>query len=212
MHFHIITLFPDVCQSYCNFSIIGRALREKKFRVSYYNPIDYSDTESKRVDDRPYGGGPGMVLEALPVLRAYEKARGRKKNVETFFLSPSGEQFSASVVGEIFKKKTRHIILICGRYEGIDARVRLITNARALAVGNLTLTGGELPALFIIDSIIRKTDGVLGNDQSIEEKRVASSDVYTRPALFTYKGKKWSVPEILLSGNHPRIEKWRKQK
>ena len=208
MHFHIITLFPNALDSYLRASIIGRAIEEKKLTVTAYNPRDFTDDPYQRVDRRPYGGGPGMVLSAEPVLRAVEKAVGRKKNVKIIIFTPSGKQFSQRDAQQLGKKHT-HIVLIAGRYEGIDARVGKILKAEEVSIGSYVLTGGELPALAIVDAVARQIPGVLGKRESLEELRVASPDVYTRPEVLTYKKKNYRVPKVLLSGNHRDIDAWR---
>lgn len=211
MHFHIITLFPKAFDSYLSESILKRAIEDKKIRVSFYNPRDFADDKWARVDRPPYGGGPGMVIQALPVIKAIEKAKGRKKNVKIIFLSPSGKQFDNIYAAKV-SKKYKDIIIVSGRYEGIDARVKKVFRMDEVSVGPFVLTGGELPAMLMIDVISRQVRGVLGNFDSIEEKRVASSDVYTRPEVIIHKGKKYRVPKILLSGHHAKIEDWKKKK
>ena len=218
MHFHIITLFPEAFQSYFSLSMIKRALSSKRIRVSFYNPRDFIDparsgvraSKHRRVDNRPYGGGPGMVLEASAVLAASDKAIGRKKNVKVLFLSPSGKQFDGNFARRL-SGRFSHIVIIAGHYEGVDARVRKALHAEEVSIGPYTLTGGELPAMVIVDSVSRYISGVLGNADSIEEDRVASSQVYTRPEVVIHKGKKYRVPKVLLSGNHKKIEEWKKQ-
>jgi len=209
MHFHIITLFPDGVRSYVHESILGRAQKNKKIKVSFYNPRDFTNDKHKRVDHRPYGGGPGMVIEVGSVVRAIQKAVGRKKNVKIIFLSASGKPFNARYAEELAKKH-KHIVLISGHYEGVDQRVQKIFKAEQISIGPYILTGGEVPAMAIIDTVARFVPGVLGNSDSIEERRVTTSEAYTRPEVFTHKGKKYSVPKVLLSGDHKRIEKWKK--
>lgn len=262
MRFHIVTLFPKAFDSYLNESIISRAIngieprrqesgsRSKvsaKIKVFFYNPRDYTKDKHKRVDQKPYSGGPGMVIQAEPVLRAIEKVLGRiskydvqsaKKNrtsniehrtsIKIIFLSPGGKQFDTNYAKNTAKKYT-DIVIVCGRYEGIDARVKKVFKMEEVSVGNYVLTGGELPAMVIIDSVARQVEGVLGNFGSLEESRVSSRDVYTRPEVFEYlsrfdrngrptrktdlgKGKKFRVPKVLLSGNHKKIEEWKKKK
>jgi tRNA (guanine37-N1)-methyltransferase len=222
--FHNITLFPESFESYLNASILKRALEERKISIKFYNPRDFVVPTKKgapltyrdrRVDNRPYGGGPGMVIEALPVIKAIEKAVGRKlksvktkKKVKIVFFQPRGELFS-NAIAESFKKYT-DIVFICGRYEGIDARVKEAFPMIDISVGPYVLTGGELPAMIMIDAITRRIPGVLGDDLSIEESRVAGSLVYTRPEVIVYKKRKFKVPEILLTGNHAKIEEWKK--
>ena len=210
MHFHIITLFPKAFNSYLGESILKRAKEDKKIKVSFYNPRDFVKNRWKRVDRPPYGGGPGLVIEALPVVKAIEKARGRR-NAKIIFLSPQGRQFSNKYAQET-AKKYKHIIIICGRYEGIDARVKKIFKTDEISAGPYVLTGGELPAMIIVDTVARQIPGVLGNLDSLEERRVSAPDVYTRPEVFMYKRKSYRVPKILLSGDRAKIEKWKKKR
>jgi tRNA (guanine37-N1)-methyltransferase len=242
--FHIITLFPESFQSYLCASIIKRAQNKGLISIKYYNPRDFAMSSrkkegltysEKRIDNRPYGGGPGMVIEALPVVRAIEKAVGknagirfsygekrtglkgsrktsdkslaRKLKTKIIFFGPAGKQFT-NKVAESFKKYT-DIVLVCGHYEGIDARVKKIFPMVDISVGPYILTGGELPAMIVVDSITRRISGVLGDGLSLEESRVASSDVYTRPQIIEYKGKKYRVPNILLTGHHKKIDEWK---
>jgi len=209
MHFHIITLFPESTNSYIKTSILARAQRRGIISLDFYNPRDYTNGKHKTVDDKPYGGGPGMVMMAGPILKAVSKAIGRKKGVKTIILSSRGTQFTNKYADTLLKKYN-HIVLISGRYEGIDARVKNILRAEEVSIGPYTLTGGELPAMVIVDVMVRRIPGVLGTDESVEERRTASSDVYTRPDIFKYKKKSYSVPKVLLSGNHKSIENWRK--
>jgi len=210
MHFHVITLFPSAFDSYLSESIVKRAIECKKIKVSFYNPRDFTKDKHARVDRKPYGGGPGMVLEAESVLRATQKAIGRKdrKRVKIVFFEPDATQFDTAYADNV-QTNYKHLIMICGRYEGVDARVKQILRAEPVTIGPYTLTGGELPAMVMIDCITRRLPGVLGKDSSVEERRVASHDVYTRPEVFPWKGKKYRVPEVLLSGNHKEIDKWR---
>ena len=239
MNFHVITLFPDLVGSYLSDSILARAIKEKKIKVEFYNPRDFvkptkvqkgKENPYLRVDNKPYGGGPGMVIEAEPVIKAIEKAlkkvesrklkveRKNKKNIIThysslstkiIFFSPDGKEFNTAYAKSSAKKYS-DIILICGRYEGIDSRVKKIFRMENISVGPYVLTGGEVPAMILIDSISRQIEGVLGNFDSREEEREASSEMYTRPEVLVYKGKKYKVPNVLLSGNHKNIEEWRK--
>ncbi len=209
MHFHIVTLFPKSFDSYLGESILKRAIEDKKLKVSIYNPRDFVKNKWKRVDRPPYGGGPGLVIEALPVIRAIEKAKGKRKNVKIIFLNPRGKQLTNQYANKI-SKKYKDIIIVCGRYEGIDARVKKIFKMDEISVGPFVLTGGELPAMIIMDAISRQVPGVLGNIDSLEERRVSTSEVYTRPEVFKYKNKSYRVPKILLSGHRAKIEEWKK--
>ncbi len=236
MLFHVITLFPDICKAYTDASILGRAQktekgkgakhRGKKIEVKYYDPRTFSKDKHKRVDQRPYGGGPGMVMQAEPILRAWQKAVGRltraqsalgekaigkkkdQKKIKTLIMSPRGEKFDTKMAQD-FAKKYEHLVLISGRYEGIDSRVKKILKAEEVSVGDYVLTGGELPALAIIDSVSRQIPGVLGTFESLEDERVSSGVMYTRPEVLEYKKKKYKVPPVLMGGNHAEIETWK---
>ena len=209
MNFHIITLFPEMFGSYLKGSILGRAIEDKKIKIKFYNPRDFTKDRNRRIDRKPYGGGPGMVIEAMPVIKAIEKAKGGKKKVKIIFLSPSGAQFDNNYAKKAAKNYS-DIIIICGRYEGVDARVKKAFKMEDVSIGNYVLTGGELPAMAIVDCVSRQIEGVLGDFDSLEDSRVASSDVYTRPDVIEHKGKKYRVPKVLLSGDHKKIEEWKR--
>lgn len=215
MNFHIITLFPEVCQAYTDAGVIGRAqktdkgkgakIRGKKITVTYHNPRDFASDKHHKADDRPYGGGPGMVMKAEPVLKAWEKAVGRKKGkVKTLLMSPRGNKFDQKMAKDL--SQYEHVVLISGRYEGIDARIKSILKAEEVSVGDYVLTGGELPALAILDATAREVPGVLGTFESLEDQRVSSGEMYTRPEVLVYKGKKYTVPKVFLSGDHKAID------
>lgn len=229
VNFHVITLFPEVCQTYTDASVLGRAqktekgkgakVRGKKIYVSYYNPRDYTKDKHNKVDARPYGGGPGMVMQAEPILRAFEKAVGKKLSaksqvlsakpkIKTLIMSPRGKVFTQDYAKKL-AKQYEHIVLISGRYEGLDGRVKKILKADEVSVGDYVLTGGELPALTIIDAVARNIPGVLGTFESLEDERVTNGETYTRPEILQYKGRKFKVPKVLVKGNHKEIEKWR---
>jgi len=182
--FHVITLFSEVIRSYADESILKRAQKNKNIAVKIYNPRDFARDKHKKVDDTPYGGGPGMVMKAEPIVKAVEKAVGRKKHgmVKIIFLSPHGKQFT-NHTASVFTKKYTDVVLIAGRYEGVDARVKKILRAEEWSVGPYILSGGELPALIILDAMSRQIPGVLGTHESLEEKRIAGRDVYTRPEV-----------------------------
>lgn len=208
LHFHIVTLFPESIEPYLSASMIGRAQEKGKIQISYYDPKDYMLDPKDRVDRKPYGGGPGMVLEPGAMLRAATAAIGRKKDVEVIFFSTEGETFDEGMAQELSKKK--HVVFICGHYEGVDARVAEILNARWVTMGPYVLTGGELPAATIIDAVSRFVPGVLGKAESLEAARVSSPAVYTRPDVLKWKGKEYPVPEVLKSGHHAKIDEWRR--
>ncbi len=233
MQFHVITLFPESFDSYINESIIGRAMKSKKIKINFVNPRMFVTGKYKKVwpdgnisrvvDDRPYGGGPGMVMRAEPILKSVEsiikKIEKRKTKSKTLivFLSPSGELFSTEYAKKSVKNFT-DIIFISGRYEGIDSRVVTILSKQKtkaivfaqVSIGNFVLTGGELPAMVMIDCMARQIPGVLGNFDSREEERISSSQIYTRPEILEWNKKKYSVPEVLLSGDHKKMNEWKK--
>ncbi len=218
MQFHVITLFPDALKAYTDVSILGRAqktdkgkgakVRGKKMEVKYYDLRAFATDKHKKTDDRPYGGGPGMVMKAEPILRAAEKAVGRKKGkVKYLIMSPRGKMFTQDMAKKLAKESD--VVLISGRYEGIDARVKKILKAEEVSVGEYVLTGGELPALTIIDAVARHIPGVLGTHESLEDERNAAGELYTRPDVLTWKKKNYKVPEVLKSGDHAKLEIWR---
>lgn len=226
MKFHIVSLFPNLCEPYLEDSILGRAIKQKKIVVTFYNPRDFVKGKYKKVwpdgnvsrivDDRPYGGGPGMVIRAEPVLDCVEKILktiNRRKNTKTkiILLGPHGVSFNTSYAKKTSLKYT-DIIMLSGRYEGIDVRVKKILKAEEVSIGDYVLTGGELPALVIVDSIARQIEGVLGNFDSREEERISSNEFYTRPETLIYKNKKYKVPSVFLSGNHKNIQKRKETK
>lgn len=213
--FHLITLFPEACEAYLSASILGRARKEKKISVAYQSPRPFVSNKWGKVDERPYGGGPGMVMTALPVVKAAKKALGRSKGKSVIVcFSPSAKQFTnkdADTLGKFDK-----VLFICGRYEGIDARaeamLKTLAPVKKFAVGEAVYTGGEIPAMAMVDAISRRLPGVLGKDESIEERRIASADVYTRPEIIEWEGKSYRVPKVLLTGNHADIDAHRSKK
>jgi len=227
MNFHIITLFPEMFDPYFGESILGRAIKNKKIKVTCINPRKYVTGKYKKVwpdgnvslqvDDRPYAGGPGMVMRAEPIIRAVERTQKSifKKNQRSKILvinfMPSAEKFNTKMAKSLTKKYT-DIIMICGRYEGIDARVDKILRTKKISIGDYVLTGGEIPAMILVDSMSRQIEGVLGNFDSREEERVSSSEIYTRPEVLVHNNKNYKVPKVLLSGNHKDIENWKLKK
>lgn len=212
LKFHLITLFEEACDAYLSASILGRARKNKKISVQYQTPRDFVDNRWGKVDERPYGGGPGMVMTALPVIRAVEKAVGRKKGKKVIiWFSPSAKQFTNKEADALAKYDD--VVLVCGRYEGIDERakkaLKTLGTLKEYAVGEAVYTGGEVPALAIVDAVSRRLPGVLGKDTSVEERRVASSAVYTRPETIEFKKKNYRVPKVLQTGHHANIDEWR---
>lgn len=210
LNFHLISIFPESVDSYINESIIKRAVEAKKISIKKYNPRDFTKDKHKRVDDKPYAGGPGMVMTVQPIIDAVKKAVGRKAKPKVIILSPRGKQFDNKEAIKLAKEKD--IVFISGRYEGIDGRVKKVLKATEYSIGPYTLTGGELPALVMMDAIARQVPGVLGKFESLEDERLTTGEVYTRPEIFEHKGKKYKVPKVLLSGDHKKIEDWRKSK
>lgn len=208
MQFNVLTLFPEMIESCCGCSILKRAVENRVIEVETTNPRDFSLDKHKKVDDTPYGGGAGMVLMAQPYVDAYENIK-KSKNSVTVMLTPQGEVFDDKVCNELANYE--QIILICGHYEGFDERIREIIKPREISIGDFVLTGGELPALCLIDSISRKIEGTLGKIESADEDSFSNGLLeyphYTKPR--EYRGLK--VPEVLLNGNHVEIEKFRKE-
>jgi tRNA (guanine37-N1)-methyltransferase len=215
LRFHLVTLFPEACEAYLSASILGRARKNKKISVDYETPRDYVDNRWGKVDERPYGGGPGMVMTALPVVRAAKKALGRRKGKTAIvWFSPSASAFTNKEADKL--AKFSDVVLICGRYEGIDERAAKILKTmgtlKKYSVGEATLTGAEVPAMAIVDAVTRRLPGVLGKDESVEERRIASGEVYTRPEAITWEKKKYAVPKVLKTGHHANINSWKKGK
>lgn len=210
MKFHFLTIFPEMIGGYLSESIMKRAKEKKLASFDVRNIRDYSKDRHKKTDDRAYGGGPGMVMTAEPILRVHSKLKMKGKKIKIIQLSPNGKKFTNDVAKK-FAKQYSDIVFICGRYEGVDDRVRKILKADEYSIGNFVLTGGELPALVMADAIIRQIPDVLGKTESIEENRTASPHVYTRPEVLSWKGKNYKVPKVLLSGDHKKIEEWRKK-
>jgi len=220
MKFDIITIFPEIFDSYFNESIIKRAQKKKLVNIKIHNLRDYTDDKHKSVDDKPYGGGPGMVMKVEPIFKAVNKlsrvagSRFAGKKTKVILFSPKGKKFDQKMAKR-FSKLDR-LIMICGRYEGVDERVAKYIADEEISVGDYVLTGGEIPAMIIVDAITRLIPGVIALESLKEESFTEKSKFqisnakyeypqYTRPEKF----QKWRVPKILLSGNHKKIEEWR---
>ena len=206
MKFDVMTLFPEMIGSYCSFSILKRAVESGVISVNTINPRDFTLDKHKKVDDTPYGGGAGMVLMAQPYVDAYESIKQGENSI-TVMLSPQGQPLTDSVVNELAKYD--QIILMCGHYEGFDERIRDIIKPREISLGDFVLTGGELPALCLIDAVSRKVEGTLGKIESADEDSFSNGLLeyphYTKPR--EYRGLK--VPDVLLNGNHKEIAEFR---
>ena len=208
MRFDVLTLFPEMILDYCSQSIIKRAIESQVIYLNTVNPRDFTLDKHHKVDDTPYGGGAGMVLMAQPYVEAYESIEiiGESK---TIMLTPQGKPLNDDIVNDL--ATYNQLILLCGHYEGFDERIRDIIQPEEISIGDFVLTGGELPALTIIDSVSRKIDGTLGKIESAEEDSFANGLLeyphYTKPR--EYRGLK--VPEVLLNGNHAEIAKFRQE-
>lgn len=219
MNFHVVTLFPEVVEAYAQASILGRAQKEKKLKVKTYQLRDFAGNKWGKVDERPYGGGPGMVLRAEPVIKAVEKIRKGKK-MKVLITAAGGKPLTNAYAKALLKHKD--VVIVCGRYEGIDVRAKKALKAEEVSVGPYILTGGEVPAMAIIDAAARQIPGVLGKFESLEEGRVASHDMYTRPEILKVKGlargrsmaegKSYRVPKVLLSGHHAKMDAWKEKR
>lgn len=218
MQFSVITIFPEMIRSYADESILGKAQEANEISVDVLDPRDFADNKHDSVDEPPYGGGPGMVMQAEPIMKAIEQTDYDPDNVGVIIFSAVGEQFTNEAARDL-TDRYEHIIFICGRYEGVDERVKaMVCNTigcdrlHEVSAGPYVLTGGELPALTVIDATARQIPGVLGNNKSREEERVFGAPVYTRPETISYNGQEYDVPEVLMSGHHAKIKAWRKKK
>ena len=208
MKFDVITLFPELINAYCSASIIGRAQKQESITVNTVNPRNFTKDRHKKVDDTPYGGGAGMVLMCEPFFLAYESVEVSNCSA-AIMLTPQGKPYN-QMMAETFSQKDQ-LILFCGHYEGYDERIRQGIELIEVSIGDFVLTGGEIGALCIIDSVTRLLPGILGKDESAHHDSFADGLLehphYTRPGDF--KGMR--VPEVLLSGNHKEIAKWRRK-
>lgn len=209
MRFHIISAFPESLSSYLESSLMKRAQEAGHISIFTYPLRSYTSDKHGKIDDRPYGGGPGMVLSLEPVVSAIEDALSKSENAKIVFFAPHGEKFT-NTIADSYNESYTDIIFICGHYEGVDARINQIFDTESISIGDYVLTGGELPALVMIDAMTRRIPGVLGDELSVEEKRIAPKDTYTRPECFSYNGEEYCVPEVLKSGHHAKIDEFRK--
>ncbi len=206
MEFNILTLFPEMFET-LKYSIIGKAIENGIIKLNIIDIRDFSRDKHKKVDDTPYGGGAGMIIRPDVVYDAYKSLK--KENVKTIYLSPQGKTLTQEMVKQLSQQK--ELILLCGHYEGIDERVIEEIEPEEISIGDYVLTGGEIPAMVLIDSISRNVKGVI-KEESIKEESFSEGLLeypqYTRPEIFLNR----KVPEVLLSGHHEKIEQWRKQK
>jgi len=214
--FDIITIFPKIFDSYFNESFIKKAREKKLIKINIHNLRDWAFDKHKSVDDRPFGGGLGMVLKVEPIFKAIkELTKFNKKKTKIILFTPRGKKFDQKTAYSL--SKFNRIIMICGRYEGVDERVAKNIADLELSIGDYDLMGGELPAMVITETIARLIPGVLGKPQLLKERITKEKGFieypqYTRPESFNFKkGKSWKVPKVLVSGDHKEIEKWRKK-
>ncbi len=216
IRFDIITIFPKVIEAYANESILKRAQKKKLVDIRIHDLRQFSKDKHKKVDGKPYGGGPGMVFFAEPILRAVQKLSRKQKKPLIILTAAGGKRFDAAMAAKLSHEK--QIIVVAGHYEGIDERVKKVIHdlglrVEEISVGPYVLTGGELAAMVIMDAVSRQTPGVLGKEESLEEKRYGVGvPAYTRPETLVWHGKKYLVPKVLLSGDHKKIAAWRKSK
>ncbi|MFH1714269.1 MAG: tRNA (guanosine(37)-N1)-methyltransferase TrmD [Candidatus Nealsonbacteria bacterium] len=212
-NFDIITIFPHIFDSYLKESFIKKAQEKKLIKVNVHNLRDWTSDRHKTVDDRPFGGGLGIVLKIEPIFKAIKKLKKGKKTKVILF-TPRGRKFDQKMAFKLSKEN--RLIMICGRYEGVDERVKKLADLE-ISIGDYDLMGGELPAMVITETIVRLIPGALGKPAFLKERITKGKGFmeypqYTRPESFSpKKGIKWKVPKILLSGNHKQIEKWRKK-
>lgn len=207
MKIDILSLFPEFFDSFLEWSIIGRAIKDEKVLIQNINIRDFSKNKHKKVDDYPFGGGSGMLMKAEPVFDAIESVK--KDNSRIIYLSPQGKTINQKLVNELSAEE--HLVLLCGHYEGLDNRIIENYIDDEISLGDFVLTGGELPAMVLVDSIVRLLPGVLRSEESYENDShyngVLENPQYTRPRIF----KGHTVPEVLLSGDHKKIDEWRKE-
>jgi len=225
MKFDIITIFPNIFKSYFSESIIKRAREKKTIQINIHNLRDYTNDKHKSVDDRPYGGGAGMVFMVEPILKSVKSLKkkfNKKSKTKIVLLSAKGKKFDQKMAKEF--SKLDNLILISGRYEGVDERVAKHIADKEISIGNYVLTGGELPAMVIVDAVARLIPGVISDDSlkeesfSFEKKQAKNkSEIsheyphYTRPEKIIIDGKERRVPKVLLSGDHKKIKEWREK-
>jgi len=212
MTFHIITIFPEIFESYFKYGVLRRAIQKRIVKVKIYDLRNFTDDKHRTVDDTVCGGGAGMLLKVEPIWRCVEaikkKISPKNRKTHTILFSAKGKKYDQTKVKRL--KKYTDIILICGRYEGVDERVAEHIADEEISIGEYILTGGEIPAMIIVDSVSRYLPGVLGNSnsfrgESFSKKGYLEYPQYTKPAEF----RGWKVPEVLLGGNHKEIEAWR---
>ncbi len=209
IHFDIVTIFPEVISAYTNSSIVKRAQEKKLIKIDIHNLRDWALDKHKSVDDTPYGGGAGMVMKVEPIFNCLKDLK--KENSIVILTTPKGEELVQSKLKEFSQKEDAHYIILCGHYEGFDQRIHDYLVDYEFSIGRYVLSGGELPALVLVDGITRLIPGVLGNEESLISETFNTDtpdyNQYTKPENFNG----WKVPDVLLSGNHQKIKQWRQQ-
>ena len=207
MIIHVVTIFPEMFASFTGASLLGKAIQKGLLEVRFTDPRDFTHDKHRSVDDAPYGGGAGMVMRPEPLFAAVESIR--TPDADVILMTPQGRLFTQAVARELSQRQ--HLILLCGRYEGFDERVRQHLATDELSIGDYVLTGGELPALVVLDAVVRLLPGVLGSEASLYEESHAAGLLeyphFTRPPEL----RGWTVPDVLLSGNHAAIARWRRE-
>lgn len=216
MKFNIITIFPEIFDSYFSESLIKRALDKGLIKIGVHNLRKWTRDKHKTVDDRPFGGGLGMVMKVEPIYKAVKELKEKNKGKNKVILfSPRGKKFTQKMAYQF--SKLDNLIMICGRYEGVDERVEKYVADESISIGDYDLMGGELPAMIVVETIARLIPGVLGKPQLLKERITKGKGFieypqYTRPEIFSPdKKKKWKVPKVLLSGHHKKIQDWHKK-
>ena len=209
MRFDIITIFPEIFSSYFQESLLARAQEKNLIEINIHNLRDWTDNNHKTVDDSPFGGGLGMVMKIEPIYKAVQSLKTKNQKLKTIVFTPRGKKFNQKKAYEYSKLK--QIVMICGRYEGVDERVAKYLADEQISIGDYDLMGGEVPAMVVVETVSRLIPGVIGKDEFLKEhikdKGFVEYPQYTRPEV--YQG--WKVPKVLLSGNHKKIEEWRKR-
>src|SRR3989344_3848316 len=201
--FDVVTLFPNLFKGFLTESILARAQKEKLIKINLYYLRKWTSDRHQTVDDRPYGGGPGMLLKVEPIFKAVSELKKKGGKSKVILFSPRGKKLDQKMVKRL--SKSGRLILICGRYEGVDERVAEHLADEVISIGDFVLSGGEVPTMVLIEAISRMIPGVIGKEESAQKIDHAQ---YTRPEVFEVGNKKWRVPKILLSGDHKKIAEW----
>lgn len=212
IQFDIITIFPEIFNSYFKESFIQKAQKKKLIKIKVHNLRKWTKDAHRTVDDKPFGGGLGMVMKVEPIFRAVKQLK--KKNSKVILFTPRGKKFNQEIASGFSKNK--HLILICGRYEGVDERVAKKIADINLSIGDYVLMGGEIPAMALVETVTRLIPGALGKESFLKERKIKKGFIeqeqYTRPEVFeSRKGEKWKVPKVLLSGDHRKIQEWHRK-